>query len=305
MQPQYGTPQPAAGGKKFTTQMQIIVAAAVAVVLIIGAGIVYSSTGGDDKGGKNEASSAGSTGGEGKGGGGLAGGDEKAPANTKSQVAFQLPEPVVGDTVVVKGSWLTDKAYVKSGVAEINAYDQDKGTKLWTVPLAGEMCSASRHMSEDQKAAIVFAEAKPSKEKKYPACNQVGVVDLVAGKLPVEQERHLLHRRRPADPLRRGHPQRHHRRRGRHPGRCRLQAGGRRRAVEAEGRRGRLLRQRLRGRRGPRRGPYVRHVRQPAAQRADAGRDDRSAAVHVRAAGGRRLRLHRLHQAAGGRGRRR
>ncbi|MEU1798163.1 PQQ-binding-like beta-propeller repeat protein [Streptomyces californicus] len=183
MQPQYGTPQPSGGGKKFTAQMQIIVAAAVAVVLIIGAGIVYSNTGGDDKGGKNEASSAGSTGGEGKGGGGLAGGDEKAPANTKSQVAFQLPEPVVGDTVVVKGSWLTDKAYVKSGVAEINAYDRDKGTKLWTVPLAGEMCSASRHMSEDQKAAIVFAEAKPSKEKKYPACNQVGVVDLVAGKL--------------------------------------------------------------------------------------------------------------------------
>ncbi len=63
-------------------------------------------------------------------------GDEKAPANTKSQVAFQLPAPVVGDTVVVKGSWLTDKAYVKSGVAEINAYDRDKGTKLWTVPLA-------------------------------------------------------------------------------------------------------------------------------------------------------------------------
>ncbi len=133
MQPQYGTPQPSGGGKKFTAQMQIIVAAAVAVVLIIGAGIVYSNTGGDDKGGKNEASSAGSTGGEGKGGGGLAGGDEKAPANTKSQVAFQLPEPVVGDTVVVKGSWLTDKAYVKSGVAEINAYDRDKGTKLWTV----------------------------------------------------------------------------------------------------------------------------------------------------------------------------
>ncbi|MFI1186911.1 PQQ-binding-like beta-propeller repeat protein [Streptomyces californicus] len=186
MQPQYGTPQPAGGGKKFTTQMQIIVAAAVAVVLIIGAGIVYSNTGGDDEGGTNEASSSGSTGGGGKGGGGLAGGDEKAPANTKSKVAFQLPEPVIGrpgETVVVKGSWLTDKAYVKAGIAEINAYDRDKGTKLWSVPLIGEMCSASRHMSKDQKAAIVFAEAKPSKEKKYPACNQVGVVDLAAGKL--------------------------------------------------------------------------------------------------------------------------
>ncbi|MDQ0984975.1 PQQ-binding-like beta-propeller repeat protein [Streptomyces sp. V2I9] len=181
MQPQYGAPQPAGGGKKFSTQMQIIVAAAVAVVLIIGAGLVYSATGGDDKDGGTEASSSGSTGG--KEGGGLAGGDEKPPANTKSKVAFQFPQPVVTDSVTVEGSWLTDKAYVKSGIAQVNGYDRDKGTKLWTVPLAGEVCTTSRHMSEDHKAAIVFAEAKPTKENKYPSCNQVGVIDLAAGKL--------------------------------------------------------------------------------------------------------------------------
>ncbi|WP_030581694.1 PQQ-binding-like beta-propeller repeat protein [Streptomyces anulatus] len=186
MQPQYGAPQPDGnGGKKFTTQMQIIVAAAVAVVLIIGAGVIYASTGDDGKGGGNEASSSGSTGGEAKGGesGGLAGGDEKAPANTKSQVAFQLPEPVVTDITTVMGSWLTDKAYVKSGVAEITAYDRDKGTKLWSIPLPGEVCSASRHMSEDYRTAIVFEETKATKENKYPSCNQVGAIDLTAGKL--------------------------------------------------------------------------------------------------------------------------
>ncbi|MFH9763282.1 PQQ-binding-like beta-propeller repeat protein [Streptomyces anulatus] len=185
MQPQYGAPQPAGDGKKFSTQMQIIVAAAVAVVLIIGGGIIYASTGDDDKGGTNEASSSGATGGEAKGGegDGLAGGDEKAPASTKSKIAFQLPEPVVTDITTVMGSWVTDKAYVKSGVAEITAYDRDKGTKLWSVPLPGEVCSASRHMSKDFKTAIVFEETKATKANKYPSCNQVGVIDMTAGKL--------------------------------------------------------------------------------------------------------------------------
>ncbi|MFF0503508.1 PQQ-binding-like beta-propeller repeat protein [Streptomyces fimicarius] len=184
MQPQYGAPQQPGGGKKFSTQMQIIVAAAVAVVLIIGAGVIYAASG-DDDGGKNEASSSGSTGGEAKGGegGGLAGGDEKPPANTKSKVALQVPEPQVTDITTVMGSWITDKAYVKSGVAEIVAYDLDKGTKLWSVPLPGEVCSASRHMSKDYKTAIVFEETKATKENKYPSCNQVGVVDMATGKL--------------------------------------------------------------------------------------------------------------------------
>ncbi|MGQ4450849.1 PQQ-binding-like beta-propeller repeat protein [Streptomyces griseus] len=184
MQPQYGAPQQPGDGKKFSTQMQIIVAAAVAVVLIIGAGVIYAATG-DDEGGKNEASSSGSTGGEAKGGegGGLAGGEEKPPANTKSKVALQLPEPQVTDITTVMGSWITDKAYVKSGVAEIVAYDLDKGTKLWSVPLPGEVCSASRHMSKDYKTAIVFEETKATKENKYPSCNQVGVVDMATGKL--------------------------------------------------------------------------------------------------------------------------
>lgn len=186
MQPQYGAPQSDGnGGKKFSTQMQIIVAAAVAVVLIIGAGVIYASTG-DDKDGKNEASSSGSTGGEAKGGedgGGLAGGDEKAPANTKSKVAFQIPEPVVTDITHVAGSWVTDKAYVKSGIAEITGYDRDKGTKLWSFPLAGNVCAVSRHMSKDYKTAILFEESKETKENKYPSCNQVGAIDLAAGKL--------------------------------------------------------------------------------------------------------------------------
>ncbi|KQX90718.1 MULTISPECIES: PQQ-binding-like beta-propeller repeat protein [Streptomyces] len=186
MQPQYGAPQPGNGGKKFSTQMQIIVAAVVAVVLIVGAGVIYASSGGDDEGGKKtEASSAGTDGGEGKGGSdsGLGGGSEKAPADTKSAVGFQLPHPKVTETTTVSGSWVTDKAYVKTGVYEIVGYDLAKGTKLWSIPLEGQLCAASRHMSKDYKTAIAFEEGKPSKADKYPSCNQVGAIDLATGKL--------------------------------------------------------------------------------------------------------------------------
>ncbi|MFJ8887669.1 PQQ-binding-like beta-propeller repeat protein [Streptomyces sp. NPDC102402] len=184
MQPQYG-PQPG-GGKKFSTQMQIIVAAAVAVVLIVGGGIFYASTSGDDDGGKQgQASSAGTDGGEGKGGegDGLAGGTEKAPADTKSEVGFQLPHPKVTDTTVVEGSWVTDKAYVKTGVNEVVGYDLAKGTKLWAIPLKGQVCAASRHMTKDHRTAIAFEEGKATAEDKYPSCNQVGALDLATGKL--------------------------------------------------------------------------------------------------------------------------
>lgn len=183
MQPQYAPPQQGGkGGKKFSTQMQIIVAAVVAVAVIIGGGIFLAS-GGDDK--KNEVSTAGPTGGDKDGGdsGIGGGGKEKVPANTKSTVAFQLPEPKVGDVTTVDGSWLTDKAYVKTGVDEIVGYDKVKGTKLWSVPLEGQLCAASRHMSKDYKTAVVFEESNPTKAKKYPPCNQVGGIDLNTGKL--------------------------------------------------------------------------------------------------------------------------
>ncbi|MCM2413619.1 PQQ-binding-like beta-propeller repeat protein [Streptomyces sp. RKAG290] len=185
MQQPYQPPQQGGNGpKKFSTQAQIIVAAVVAVALIVGGGLWFASSGGDDK--KDEASSSAGTTGEGKGSGGNGpggGGKEKAPANTKAEVAFQLPQPKVTDVTSVDGSWLTDKAYVKTGVNEIVGYDQAKGTKLWSIPLPGQLCAASRHMSKDFKTAVAFEEGKRTATKKYQACNHVGALDLNTGKL--------------------------------------------------------------------------------------------------------------------------
>jgi hypothetical protein len=173
------------GGKKLTSQMQIIIAAAVAVVLIIGGGIWFSSTGGDDDT-KNESKSgsSGSTEGGKDGDKGIeGGGTEKAPSNTASKMGFQLPVPKVTDVTNVAGSWLTDTAYVKTGINQIVGYDRDKGTQLWTIPLPGQVCAATKHVTEDNRTAIAFEAAKPKNEKDYQQCTEVGAIDLNAGKL--------------------------------------------------------------------------------------------------------------------------
>ncbi|MGW4206031.1 outer membrane protein assembly factor BamB family protein [Streptomyces sp. NPDC004726] len=200
-QPQYGTPLPGGpggpGGKKLSTQARIIIAAAGAVVLIIGTGVWFASTKGD--GGKEDeartssgASSGNSTGGGGGGGGGDDGkppvdgaGKEKAPANTASKVAFQHPQPEINDITAVKGSWVTDKAYVKPGIDSVVGYDLAKGTELWKIPLPGQVCAASRHKSDDHKTAILFEAAKRvgSGTKSYQQCTEVGAIDMASGKL--------------------------------------------------------------------------------------------------------------------------
>ncbi|MDN0193767.1 PQQ-binding-like beta-propeller repeat protein [Streptomyces sp. S.PNR 29] len=185
LQPQAGGP---GGGRKFNAQMAIIVSAVVAIALIIGGGVWYASSSGKDDGKNNTAGSSGGTGGgddKGGTGGTSSGGKEKAPADPSAKVLFQVPAPEVKkdiNSVVVSGSWLTDKAYVKSGLAQIVGYDPDKGTKLWTIPLPGPVCQASRHVTADNKTAIAFQPAMPTKAEPSHGCTQIAAIDLDAGK---------------------------------------------------------------------------------------------------------------------------
>ncbi|MFD5324632.1 PQQ-binding-like beta-propeller repeat protein [Streptomyces sp. NPDC127092] len=190
-QPQYQqTPQapvvPPAGGRKLSAQMQIVIAAVVAVVLIIGGGVWYANSGGDDKtddaGGSSGAATAGQDGG--KDGGGIGGGGkEKVPANPKSTASFKLDLPNVPDITDVTGSWITDKAYVKTGVDSVVGYDLDKGTVLWTLPLTGQVCGASRHMTADYKVPVLFEATKRVAPRYIQPCTEVGLLDLSTGKL--------------------------------------------------------------------------------------------------------------------------
>jgi hypothetical protein len=181
LQPQPGQP---GGGGKFNAQLAIIVAAVVAIALIVGGGVWYSSS--KDDGKKDDtASSGGTTGGtDDNNGGTSSGGKEKAPADPGAKVLFQVPMPEVKNdsTVVVSGSWLTDKTYAKSGVAEIVGYDRDKGAKQWTIPLDGPVCQASRHVTDDNKTAVLYQPAMPTKADPSHGCSQLALIDLDAGK---------------------------------------------------------------------------------------------------------------------------
>ncbi|MFE5661188.1 PQQ-binding-like beta-propeller repeat protein [Streptomyces sp. NPDC056431] len=175
------------GGKKLSAQLQIVIAAVVAVVLIIGAGIWYANSG--DGGGKADESKG--TGGASQGADGGTGGSqgvggdgkEKPGGNTKAKPAFQLDVPKVPDTTPVAGSWVTDKVFVKTGVDSVVGYDLDKGTVVWTLPLTGQVCGASRYMTADHKVPILFEAAKRVAPRYYRECTEVGVVDLDTGKL--------------------------------------------------------------------------------------------------------------------------
>ncbi|MFE0451966.1 PQQ-binding-like beta-propeller repeat protein [Streptomyces sp. NPDC058914] len=172
-------------GRKMNAQVAIIVAAVVAIALIVGGGVWYAKSG--DSGKKDDTASSGGTNGGGDDKGGTGGtsssGSEKVPSDPASKVLFQLPSPPVAkdDSVVVTGSWLTEKAYVKSGVAEVVGYDPDKGTKLWTIKLPGPVCTASKYATEDDKTAIVFQPKMPPKDSSA-GCTQVAAIDLAAGK---------------------------------------------------------------------------------------------------------------------------
>ncbi|QOV37818.1 PQQ-binding-like beta-propeller repeat protein [Streptomyces ferrugineus] len=186
--PMHPQPGQGGGGGRSSSQLAVIVAAAVvAIALIIGGGVWYANSG-DDGAKDDTASSSGGTGGggDGEGGGGFDApdGTEKVPSNTTSQVLFQVPAPNVDDdtSISVPGSWLTDKAYVKSGVAEIVGYDPDKGSELWTVKLPGPVCQASKHMTEDHVTAVAFEPAMPTEDKPSHGCTQIAAIDLDAGK---------------------------------------------------------------------------------------------------------------------------
>ncbi|WP_433450886.1 PQQ-binding-like beta-propeller repeat protein [Streptomyces sp. CA-142005] len=176
--PMHSQPQPVqGGGGRNNTALFIIVAAVVAIALIVGGGIWYTHSSGDD-GTKHDTAS--SSGGKNGSGGTTGGGKEKVPADPAADVLFKVPLPTTDDVVSTVGSWLTDKVYAKSGVAEIVGYDPVKGTKLWTIKLPGPLCAASRQVTSDGRTAITY-QPKWDTKKSFAGCSQIAAIDLDAG----------------------------------------------------------------------------------------------------------------------------
>ncbi|MGW3568216.1 hypothetical protein ACWDSL_30930 [Streptomyces sp. NPDC000941] len=173
------------GGNKSKQRMMIIVSAVVAVALIVGGGIFFATKGdggSDDqaKDPKDKKQSQDST----SGTSGTTGGkDVPAPETVDAKLINKIDMPKVKDQITTEGMWVTDDTFVKADVYKVVGYPLDGGSPKWTIPLAGEICWSSDHVSENGLTTILFQEAKPSKADKYPSCTEVGLVDLNNGKM--------------------------------------------------------------------------------------------------------------------------
>ncbi|MEU5101969.1 hypothetical protein AB0H07_06715 [Streptomyces sp. NPDC021354] len=195
-QPQYGYPPQApypggmpgapggqGGGNQSKQRMMIIISAVVAVALIVVGGIFFATKG--DGGGDDQAkdkdkdkktsqgSSSGTTGGK----------DVPAPETVQGKLINKIDMPKVKDQITTEGMWVTDDTFVKADVYKIVGYPLDGGDPKWTIPLAGQICWSSAHLTEDGLTTVLFQEAKPSKADKYPSCTEVGLFDLKNGKM--------------------------------------------------------------------------------------------------------------------------
>lgn len=178
-QPQYpGGPGQGGGSGRSKQRLAVIVSAVVAVALIVGGGIWFA-TSGDDKTedqAKDKRTSRHDK-----------GGFKRVPApktvNARLLNKIPLPPKVSKDGNTVTGMWVHGDTFAKTGLNEVVGYPLDGGDAKWHVPLSGEVCSATQHVTDDGLTAVLYRSVKPTKDDKYPRCDEVGLVDLKAGKL--------------------------------------------------------------------------------------------------------------------------
>lgn len=147
-----GDPGQPGGGSR--SRMAIVIASVTAVAVIVAGGI-WMATGGDDDGG-----------GSGGSGGSAA----------EGKLLHQVPMAKVSDDRPAKGMWTTDKNLVKTGDREIAGYPLQGGKAEWKIPLKGEICWTSEHVTQDGLAAVLFQDGERE-------CTKVALADFEKGEL--------------------------------------------------------------------------------------------------------------------------
>ncbi|MFE9256258.1 hypothetical protein [Streptomyces sp. NPDC006879] len=170
-----GVPAPPPRNGSTRAQLLIVLAAVVAIAVIVATGFWLVAT---DRGQEGELS----LGAGARGDRTPAAGAERAPVSARSRPLLSVAHPKVDDIATVKGSWLTDTVYAKTNLRKIVGYDLDTGATKWTIPLPGQVCAATSHMSGDL-TAILFEPARRVGENGYQRCTEAGVLDLGAGQL--------------------------------------------------------------------------------------------------------------------------
>ncbi|MFI9720605.1 hypothetical protein ACIHFE_13250 [Streptomyces sp. NPDC052396] len=182
--PQYGgpfTPQapfpaaaPAPAGQGSKQRLVVIISAVIAVLLVAGGGVWFFTK----DGGKSD-NSAGSSGGS---GGGSTDKPGPKPQTLDGKLVFGVDQPKVPDSRQAPGMWVTGQVFAKTDLFKVVGYGLTGGQK-WEIPLDGEICSASPHVTDDGKTALLVEDKKPTNEKfSGGRCNEIVVIDLNNGK---------------------------------------------------------------------------------------------------------------------------
>ncbi|MDT3398424.1 hypothetical protein RKE29_17515 [Streptomyces sp. B1866] len=175
-----GAPGGGGGRPSGRQRMGVIVGAVVAVALVAVGGIWLATKddGGSEAKDKDKGTSQGVTSGQ------DGGGEDTPPRTVDGRLLSTVPMPAVQDQVTAEGMWVTDKNFVKSGAYEIVGYPVAGGPAQWRIPLPGEVCWASKHVTSDGLTAVLFQPAKVDRAKRqYPRCSEVGLVDLRGGRM--------------------------------------------------------------------------------------------------------------------------
>lgn len=160
-QPQFGyqpTPPGGTGGGNRTTGIVIAVVSAVVALCVLGVGLVWIFS--DDDGGGHDVADD-------------TGGTSQGPSGPQAQQLFALRSPSVSDVAGVPGAWATDTVFAKSTVAGVLGVDPATGKQKWKLALGGDICAASRQMTDEHLTAVV-AEGGGS-------CSRLVVFDLDTG----------------------------------------------------------------------------------------------------------------------------
>ncbi|MEV6107750.1 PQQ-binding-like beta-propeller repeat protein [Streptomyces sp. NPDC051940] len=116
-------------------------------------------------------------------GGDQPGGADAKPKSVAGRELFSVAYPKISASVMgTDGLWATEKTVAKGEPYAVAGYDSASGKEQWRLPLDGEICGASQHMTEDGKAAVLFQDHKPANKDDHPSCSVVAVIDIAQGK---------------------------------------------------------------------------------------------------------------------------
>ncbi|TLQ46797.1 hypothetical protein [Streptomyces marianii] len=138
---------PGGGPRAGRGRVALLAGSAVAVLALIGAGAGAVTLLQDDEAATSQAKPASTS---------------SKPKSIEGEELLRVAAPkgsLGSDSryVSAPGSWVTDTHYASGAADAVNGYHTATGKPAWTVPLDGNICEASRDITDTGKVAVVWA----------------------------------------------------------------------------------------------------------------------------------------------------